>query len=247
MNLDFKKAFNSPFSEEKWYLKLVFPFTLLIIGVCLDLTIKALNLLNQMHMSHKLLIIYLIQTLLLLGFYAQFGHNEVHDEIPLLPELKPNFIKFFKHGFLFLVIMAVYLSLLIIGGPMFFLGFLGAPDIVLRGLILMLIGIFIGFPLSIFAEGSFFDNFSFKEAFNIKRLLKLLLKVKKETFFYLLMVIFSMFITNICNWLILISRLNIIFTILSIVFSVAILMIFQLTIINLNAQLYKIAKSRAEQ
>ena len=91
MQLDIKKAFLSPFSEEKWYIKLIFPSFMAIFSLIS-------NILAQEHKAEVLglALITLLPFLVLYGFFAQFAHNEIHDELPLLPDLKTKVKQYFK-------------------------------------------------------------------------------------------------------------------------------------------------------
>lgn len=231
MELDIKKVFKSPFSEEKWYMKLIFPFIVMILSSPIFTYAGGESPIISLSI--------IILSFILAGFYAQFGHNEIHDISPLLPELESNIGNFFKYGFKLSVIMSIYLLLVEIGLFLLFVGASTSPNLASIAFILIIIGMIIGFPLSIIAQGIFFDNFSFKEAFNVKKILQFLPKVKKEAIVYTLFTICFVLLSGICNALVKISGFTVIFT-------AAFLTIFQLAVVNFNAQIYKIAKLRLE-
>lgn len=234
MELDMKKAFNSPFSEEKWYSKLIFPFILAILNLMTNVYYKDSSL-TSIVINFAVIIL----GVALSGFYAQFGHNEIHDKSPLLPDLDSNMKNFFLYGIKLVGIMLIYFSLVLVGS-LFGLSALAHPSfLALFGLFLMVLGLFVGFPLAVVAEGIFFDNFSFKEALDVKRIIKLLAKVKMEILLYIIACICFMMITSILNSIVSIFGITIIF-------AAALSTIIQLALINFNAQIYKIAKSRLE-
>lgn len=234
MELDMKKALKSAFSEEKWYSKLIFPFILAIFNLITNVYYKDSSLTSVII---NLLVI--ILGIALSGFYAQFGHNEVHGKQPLLPELESNIKNFFIYGIKLVGIMLIYFSLVLIGS-LFGLSAMAHPSILaLFGLFLMVFGIFVGFPLAIVAEGIFFDNFSFKESLDIKKIIKLLAKVKMEVLLYIIACICFMMITSGLNSIV--SMFGI-----TIIFAAAVSTIIQLALINFNAQTYKIAKLKLE-
>lgn len=229
-----KKAFNSPFSEEKWYSKLIFPFILAILNLMT-------NVYYQDSSLTSLIINFVVITLgvALSGFYAQFGHNEIYDQSILLPDLESNIKNFFLYGIKLVGIMMIYFSLVLVGS-LFGLSALAHPSaLAFFGLFLMVLGMFVGFPLAAVAEGVFFDNFCFKEALDVKRVIKLLAKVKMEILLYIIACICFMMI---------ISGLNSIVSIfgVTIIIAAALSTIIQLALINFNAQIYKIAKAKLE-
>ncbi len=232
MTLDIKKAFKSPFSEEKWYRKLIFPFILAIFNLMTSVYYQDSSL-TSLIINFAVIIL----GIMLSGFYAQFGHNEIHDQSPLLPDLESNIKNFFLYGIKLVGIMLIYFSLVFVGS-LFGLSALAHPSVLaLFGLFLMVLGLFVGLPLAIIAEGIFFDNFSFKESLDVKMVIKLLAKVKMEVLLYIIACICFMMIT---------SGLNAIVSIfgITIIFAAAISTIIQLALINFNAQVYKIAKTK---
>lgn len=234
MALDLKKAFSSPFSEEKWYKKLIFPFILAIFNLMTNVYYKDSSL-SSLIINFAVIILGIV----LSGFYAQFGHNEIYDKSPLLPDLDSNVKNFFLYGTKLVGIMLIYFSLVLVGS-LFGLSVLANLNILaLFGLFLMVLGLFVGFPLAVVAEGIFFDNFSFKESIDIKKVIKLLAKVKMEVLLYIIACICFMMIASMLNTIV--SMFGV-----TIIFAAALSTIIQLALINFNAQVYKIAKSKLE-
>lgn len=232
MKLDFKKAFNSPFSDEKWYIKMIFPFILAILGIISSTFYK-----NDQATNAVINLVTLIPSIILGGFYAQFAHNEIYDKSPLLPDLESGVKDFLKYGFKLLGVMIVYFSIVIIGAILGFTG-LNNPNILsILGTILLLIGIPICFVLAILAEGIFFDTFCFKDTLDYKKVIKLLSKVKMEVGVYFLLCICFMILTSICNSIVELLGF-------AIIFAAAFITIVQFIMVNISAQIYKIAKAR---
>lgn len=246
MELDIKKAFHSPFSEEKWYLKLIFPVIM-----------AAFNLISNVAVhEHKIAVIILIlitilPNLVLIGFFTQFAHNEIWNEIPLLPSLKSKIKQYFSYGIKNLGLSICYgIAFFIIGFVLSFvtglvLGILCAI-LGLNKIILPIVSIIIFVPVLILlvafmvlVKGAFADNFSFKEAMNYKRLFKLMSKVKSEIAIYLLLTI----CLTIALVIIVLTLSLLKFTL---ILAPILMAIVGLISINLYAQVYKIAKSRLE-
>lgn len=246
MDLEIKRAFLSPFSEEKWYLKLIFPAIMVAFSLISHLAVH----------EHKmaaiiLMLITLLPNLVLYGFFAQFAHNEICDEIPLLPSLKSKVKQYFSYGVknlglsicygiaFFVICFVLSLVIGIMWGIMS--AILGSNKIILQIaqiiiFVLVLIFMVAFMPL---VQGAFADNFSFKEAWNYKRIFKLMLKVKSEIAIYLLL---ATCLTIALAIIVLILSLPKFTLILAPILTA----IEQLISINLYAQVYKIAKSRLE-
>lgn len=232
MQLDIKKAFKSPFTEEKWHVKLIFPFVMSLLSLITNVYYNDSSL-----TSLVINFLVILPGIILSGFYAQFGHNEIHDHLPLLPDLEGSIKNFLTYGIKLVGIMLIYFSLVLVGS-LLGLSALAHPSVLtLFGLFLMVLGLFVGFPLAVMAEGIFFDNFSFKESIDYKKVFKLLSKVKMEVLLYIIACICFMMIMSICTSIV---------TVLSvaIVLAAAVIALLQLALINFNAQIYKIAKSR---
>lgn len=247
MQLDIKKAFLSPFSEEKWYIKLIFPAFMAIFSLIS-------NILAQEHKAEVLglALITLLPFLVLYGFFAQFAHNEIHDELPLLPDLKTKVKQYFKYGLSLLGIILIYtiaffiisfVISLILG---FALGFTVAVlklskiiiPIVLAILLIPVLILTIAYMTLV--EGSFVDNFNFNEALNFKKIYSLIFKVKSEIFVYIILAFGLTIVLSIITIILAVPKITLI--LVPIVIAIQ-----QLISINLKAQVYKIAKSRLEQ
>lgn len=246
MELNVKKAFCSPFSDEKWYLKLIFPSIMASFNLIPNAWLKQ----HPIEFLVLFLII-LIPSFALKGFFIQFAHNEIHDKSPLLPELKSNGKNFLKYGVklvgVFVIYMLIFLLIAFLAGLA--LGFvLGIISAFLHfKAMIPIIAAIVFIPLGILAaafiilvECIFFDNFSFKEALNYKRAWGLLSKAKSEIMIYFLLMI-GVFIALALCFLIL-SFLK--FTLILVP---VLLAITQLISVNLKAQIYKTAKLRLEE
>lgn len=232
MSLDFKKAFNSPFSEEKWYIKMVFPFVMTLLGIMTSTFYK-----NDAGANVMINLLTLFPSIILAGFYAQFAHNEIHDVAPILPELKAKIVDFLKYGFKLIGISIIYFSIVLVGSIISLAGLKTFNIFSVLGLVLIPIGLIIGFLLAVPAEGIFFDTFCFKAALDYKKAIELLSKVKMEIAVYAVICIFFVVFTSICNSIVDLFGFTIILL-------AAIITAIQFAIVNINAQIYKIAKAR---
>lgn len=243
MELDIKKSFKVPFSQEKWYIKLIFPSIMAIFSLIS----------NNLMQTNKpavaiLFLITLIPAIILNGFFLQFAHNEINDEYPLLPNLKSRIKEYLKYGAKYYGLIIIYAVILFFAGLLigfasgFILGFLGLDKTLLS---ILTIAIFL--PLLILVccylilvYGVFSDKFNFKEAFMYKKIMSLLSKVKAEITVYLL-VVFGL--------LIVLSAMFMVLSIFKITLIIApvLVAVQQLIAINLKAQVYKIAKTRLNE
>lgn len=247
MELNIKKAFYSPFSDEKWYLKLIFPSIMAIFSLISNIAM-------HQHNNMAAIVSYLISflpCLVLGGFFLQFAHNEIHDELPLLPNLKSKILQYFKYGLSIFGLALIYaIAFFVIAFVISFIsGFvLGVLFGILKFnkilLPILLTIIFIPILLlvvsfMILLSGKYADNFNFKEALDYKKIWTLLSKTKSEIIIYILLIIclIILFLT----FTIISSIIK--FTLLLVPILIAIL---QLISMNLKAQIYKIAKSRLE-
>lgn len=254
MELNIKKAFLAPFSDEKWYIKLIFPSIMAIFSLIFNVLIHV-----KPKESIILYLIVLIPSLILSGFFLQFAHNEIHDEKPLLPNLKSNIKTYLVNGIKYLGLTLLYA--LVIGFTLglvvillniiigIIVGFcaisfhLDKPTFTMLAAIISVIT-YIPFAIFMFAYfilicGAFSDKFSFKEAKDFKRIFKLLKQAKSEVAVCILLEI-GIFITAIIAILILLLPK------ITLVFAPIIVAIGQMISVNLKAQVYKIAKSRLE-
>jgi hypothetical protein len=146
-------------------------------------------------------------------------------------------MNFLKYGFKLTGTMFIYFSLVILGAFLGFLGFSLSPTFAVIGLIVMGVGIILGIPLGILAEGVFFDTFTFKDTLDYKKVCRLLSKVKMEVGVYFLICICFMMLTSMCNSIV--AALG-----FTIIFAAVFMTIGQLVIVNISAQIYKLAKTR---
>lgn len=248
MELDIKKAFLSPFSEEKWYLKLIFPVAVAALSF-------SANVLYNLH-SHKLealliALLAIIPSIILLGFFAKFAQNEIKGQPTLLPELKSQVSQYLVYGLKYIGVILIYtigLLLLTLGvsigiGVMF--GLLSAISLAMK-LLSAVVFLLVFIPLIIISLvfmtlilGAFADNMSFEEAMNVKRIWSLMLKAKAEIAIYLLLAIALGIALSVITVILTVPRI----TIFLVPFFIA---LEQLISINLKAQVYKVAKSRLE-
>lgn len=232
MQLDIKKSFLSPFSEEKWYLKLIFPLIVAALGMVSNKTL---------HIDKSIVLIVsllsFIPSVILTGFFFQFQHNEIHDQLPLLPILKTNIKKYLSYGILGIGIVLIYtiVAVLISGLLGFTLWNISKiVALILLGILLILFAILISF-----AQGTFADTFSFESAMNFNYILKLIAKAKGEIFIYMLISTALILGLSAINTVLGLFKYALI---LSPIFTVFL----QLITMNLQAQVYKLAKSRLE-
>lgn len=224
MELDIKKAFRSPFSDKKWYVKLIFPYIMTIVSFIYN---PSLNISNNILLPMSIII--LIPNTILFGFYIQFQHNEINNKESLLPNLSGNLKDYFIYGIKALGISLIYISICS-------LIFFGASAISTIAGLISLLAVLILFIACFLSQSCFADKFRFKDSVNLIKIFKLMSKGKIEIFIYAL-VTFQILITT--NWL---SKFtNIMFIIVSII-----IVIMQLALMNLSAQMYKIAKVRLE-
>lgn len=239
MELNFKKVFSSPFSDDKWPIKVIFPAVMSILSFISNTWLQ-----EHPMKTLVLFLIALIPGLILNGYFAQFGHNEIHDEIPLLPELGSGIEKFLKNGVKLFGVMTIYILIFALIASLLGIvlgvvaGLLNLKVIIsILAIIIFIPLIVIAFAFLVVAECAFFDNFSFKEALTYKQILILLSKVKAETFAYILFFACFMMVTSICMSIVYLFPFVVLFAALF-------LAIVQLITINFKAQIYKIAKSR---
>lgn len=230
--LDFKHALKSPFSGSKWWLKLLPYYS------TLALIITAVIILEHSPILSGIIFLFsIIPSLFVTGFDMQFAHNEIHGNTPLLPEWKPNLKSFIKYALKYFVILFAYIVMgLIIGIPII-LG--DNPVLTLLSIILYIV---VGLPvfiLSFIAFRAFADTFCLKDAFNFSRVWALVKKVKEEIVIALLFWIVLEILVQILE---IILKTNFV----GIVLIPLIRMIKSLTIINIGAQVYKIAKYRLQ-
>lgn len=253
MELNIKKAFLSPFSDEKWYLKLIFPFFMTFL-----ISLIGGKILPQPY-NGFLSVISIISFLILSGYYIQFQHNEIHSERLLLPNLKSKKIAYIKLGLFGAIISIFYLIigflLMIIPQTitpiaMLFIRFSHASSILIHAITVIsvlsvvvtaLMGALL-FISWIFSLCAYADHLKFNENVDFIRSFKMMSRVKVETFIFALIAIpIDILIIFVPQLLEMVKTINGLF-IMAIVFIV----LMQLIEFNLGAQLYKIAKNKFE-
>lgn len=234
MNLEIKRAFTTPFGEEKWYLRLIFPFLVTLLAALGD---------KHFHLPPILLVAIFVAliplSLILSGFYLQFEHNEIHSEESLLPVLKDKWLDYLILG---LKVTAIFISFLFVE-LLLFLPLVKLFKIetltgTIFGMLLFVLMLFVGLILS-FATSSLADTFELKYGFNLSRILSLIPKVIVEIIVYLILcVILAVAGSAIASLL----KLNTVGILLTPIVTV----IVQFITVDLKAQVYKIAKFRLE-
>lgn len=228
MELDIKKAFCSPFSEDKWYLKLIFPFIICATFIVFNSNLHIIRLVPIIA-AFFLAVPYLI----LWGYFIKFQHNEINNHLPLLPEFK-NIKDYLSYGLRLTGISLIYIAIgLVFLIATVFLFKIGSFMKIVSVFMFTAIVLFLWIAL-IFSVSSYADKFCFNDAVNFKRVLRLMSKVRLE----------------ILVWLLLVVLLGLVLRVIS-MFPAFLLAIYpfartfiKLILNNLNAQLYKVAKSR---
>lgn len=251
MELNIKHAFLSPFLDEEWYIKLIFPITISIFTSLLDS-----NFLNfpKIYSSIPSIILFL----LLSGFYTQFQHNEIHNETPLLPTIKSKYTKYLKYGFfvsiisfLYIIANAILLGVLkgIFSSILLILHFshmavaarMAVTIFVVAAIIFSFFAIAILLIAWVFALCAYADTLSLNGNIIFSNACQLMSKVKIEILVGILIsAILSFPLIGYTN--ISLKSINVLF------FIVPIIQVYvQLLIFNLAVQVYKIAKNRLKE
>lgn len=243
MQLDIKKAFLAPFSEEKWYLKLIFPAIVFAFSIISGILYKT-HKIEAFLLSLLILVPYLVW----IGLLSQFAHNEIKDELTLLPELKSKVKQYFIYGVNFLAAYLIYALVFCLIAVVFaiilaVLSFATGANKLTMAIIFTVL--FVPVAIAVMAilvliQGAFADNFSIKNTLNIKRIWALICKAKAEIAIYLLL---SLVLAIALKMISIILAIPVI-TIVLIPFCIT---IEQLISVDLKAQVYKVAKSRLEQ
>lgn len=253
MQLDIKKAFLSPFSDKKWYQKLIFPIFMTFL-----ISLIGGKILPQSY-NGFLSVISIVSFLILSGYYIQFQHNEIHGEHPLLPNPKSKKMSYMKFGFFGAIISIFYLiaGFLLMISPqamapfeVIFIDLSHASPISMHAIMVIsvvsvVVTTFIGALLFIswmFSLNAYADYLEFNENVDFIRSLKMMSSVKWETFIFALIAvpidILIMFLPQLLDMAKAINGLFII--------AVVFIVLIQLIEFNLGAQLYKIAKNKLE-
>lgn len=157
MRLDIKKALWSPFDDEKWKNKI-------LILTLFSLSNAVLILLDTGLLS-------LISTSIFTGYCLYFMHNTIHEIKPFLPNWQSAFLNCFKKGLIMTIIAVIY-CLLICLALFFIIDFSSNLTI---AILILLVSLF-----SFLISALYSDNFNFKEAFALRKLLKIMIKAKEE-------------------------------------------------------------------
>lgn len=234
MDLEIKRAFNAPFSEEKWYLKLIFPTIMAAIGMLYN---------PKLHIPPLYLAIVFIfsilPSLVLSGFFIQFQHNIIHNESPVLPVLKSNVLNYLKYGFKSLSYVLFYFLLIVLSAISLAVATKLPGGFKILLVITSVLAIIFLFLVLIIATSIFADRFCVKDAFNFNRIMSLMSKVRLEFLMFFLM----LFVVSLMSTVI-ISTLTIIA--IGTIFVPFVHALVQFIIGHLSAQVYKIAKYKLE-
>lgn len=238
MQLDIKKAIKSPFSDDKWYLKMIFPFIMVILSAVGE---------KHLHIPDLyvgiIVLVTIIPNLILTGLFLQFQHNELHNEKPLLPILKNNITKYLKYGFKSLGFILYYFLLFILFAILIYIVVQMAipKGKEILEIILICILYFLFYLVYMVAQSAYADKFSLADAFNFNGILNLILKVKMEIFIYLLTSILIIMVAAIIFYIFMIH-----FVIVSVILIPMLITLAEFMLVDLQAQVYKIGKYRLE-
>lgn len=237
MKLDIKKAYLSPFSEKKWYIRLIFPTIMAAMSFICNPNIQIM----PRQYCNLFILITLIPGIILSGFFIQFQHNEIRNEQPLLPVLKSNISEYARHGIRSIIFILFYsvIDIFIILLALILLKMELIKIISILISIIAVTAIIFVFIAANIAIAAYADNFNVEDAFNINRICLLIFSAKGEICVFLFMaLILSLLSGIIC------AILGI--TIIGMFFIPIVIAILQLIIINLEAQVYKAAKFNLE-
>lgn len=216
MILDIPKALLSPFSDDKWKSKLFILTLLSILGTFLEPS--GLGWLSW------------LPIFIFIGYCVQFSYNEIHNITPLLPDWHSNFLKYFKYGAIFSVITFIYSIIVFL---------IMLTMIKLSYTLIFGIGGFIFSIVCLWITGAYCDNFQFKDAFNMKKFIRLISKIQLEIIIFIL-IIFALF-TIACILAPFVKDLKLSKT--TVVLIISLLEPFIILFINnLIAQIYRIGK-----
>lgn len=238
MHIDIKKAIKSPFSDDKWYLKMIFPFIMVVLDSVGEKHLHIPNLYVGI-----VALITIIPNLILTGLFLQFQHNELHNEKPLLPILTNNITKYLKYGFESLGFILYYFLLFIMFAILIYIVVQMAIP---KGkeifeIILICIGYSLFYLVYMMAQSTYADEFRLIDACNFNKILKLISKVKMEILIYLLTAILIIMAAASIFYIFTIH-----FVIVSIVLIPVLITLAEFMLVDLQAQVYKIAKFRLE-
>lgn len=202
MNLDIKKAFKFPFTEDQWLEKLLVGGAIFIIIAIVHLIFfvsfggaVVISMIGPATISSGLKIVFSLLFILLfvtthaipVGYILQSAHNEIKNQGELLPSWSQSFLKYFKQGIYYFLIIYVYLfvfftiSLIpLIPGFIVFSMYqdnspLAVLGLVASGLVILPI-LFVFLLLLPFIMLCYAEDFKFQDAFRLDKILKLLSK-----------------------------------------------------------------------
>lgn len=235
MRLDIKKAILSPFSDNKWRSKL-FILCLLVIPVTFEYFVPNITKVNKSGIIYSLLVFPFF--CIFWGYCIEFAHNEIHNVKSLLPEwdFKINtYIKYFKQGFLFIIIGVIFIIAIAVSLGLiekcFFSGMKSVIFQFSRNLICYYIITIVPTAICLL----YIDSFEFFSIFNLNKLLNLIFKAQQE--FCISIIIF--YILG-CIFELIVSKLS--FNFIGIIMTTIMIIITNLISNNLFAQTYKVAK-----
>ncbi len=232
MQLDIKKALQSPFSDEEWFVKLIFPIIVIILNA---LGSKYLNLPDLY--KQIIFLVAIIPNLILEGFFLQFMHNEIKNQNTLLPVLKVNVFNYLKYGVKSLSFTIYYMILFILS---FGLIYIFTEMTLLKfnvqvGIIISCISFFFFLIIYLMAQSAYAENFKLGDAFDFYKLIRLVAKARNHILFF---IVYSAIIILLYLFVFYWLAATIIGILLIPLLSTSV----GLFLFNLQAQVYKIAK-----
>lgn len=270
MQIDIKKAFKFPFTENDWIQKLVIGSVFYFVSISISSFGEFLNSfikhgnrynLNINPFEIILLLIFIIFLTLVsaaikaipAGYVLQSVHNEINNDNNLLPDWDSNFMLFFKRGLYLYLIGLIYTVSAIfilaiptaIGFTIFFM-YRNSPQISFIGIafaLAIIIPVVLFYILVIpFIQAAYAENFCFKDAFKLDRILVQISKVFPD---YLVIFLISVIVIPVMYAGILFAFAVTCIGICLLPFAIPFLMLpAQLIVTNLFAQAYRIAKSK---
>lgn len=240
MELNIKKALLSPFSDNKWYIKLIFPSITMFCIFVLYLKPHV-----PLIVALTIVLICILLGIMLNGFFIQFRHNEICNNKPLLPEFNGTFEDIEDYFIYGLNSCGIYFMYAIPTLLLSIIGHIHAPIIIaVLTSILFLLSYLLLFIAGSFSQNAYADYFCFGNAVKFKKIFRLMSKVKLEIFIYLILstILMLLYLCIVVILALIVKNINIIFAILCSI-PIIILILIEL---DLQAQIYKIAKNRLE-
>lgn len=250
MELDIKKAIKSPFSDPKWYIRLILPSFIFTFWVAILSSKPYVHKILALYPSILILFIFaLVLLFIYAGFIVQFRHNSIYNLKPLIPDIKGNTGNYFVQGLCFGLINFAYF---IINKLLELIGHIPVNGVMTLFLGIFILCVYILFLIAgAFSQNIYADYFFFHKAFDYKKIFNLMSKVKKEIFIYFICFFVSMafYIITIIPFVIISKYIHMqrtYFLVLLFLAVSAIGLILLLMLYNLQAQVYQIAKNRLE-